>query len=65
MQNVACSRLCLSAAVLLGTILAPTARVCGATPLNTLTAKERQAGWKLLFDGKTTHGWRRLPEAGH
>ena len=25
---------------------------------NTLTANERQQGWKLLFDGKTTHGIR-------
>src|SRR5687768_4115905 len=25
---------------------------------NTLTADERAAGWKLLFDGKTTAGWR-------
>jgi hypothetical protein len=24
---------------------------------NTLTAKEKGAGWKLLFDGKTTKGW--------
>ena len=24
---------------------------------NTLTAAERQAGWKLLFDGKTMKGW--------
>ena len=24
---------------------------------NTLTAAERSAGWKLLFDGKTTAGW--------
>jgi hypothetical protein len=27
-------------------------------PLNTLTAAEQAAGWKLLFDGTTTNGWR-------
>jgi 3-keto-disaccharide hydrolase len=30
----------------------------GAPPLNTLTPAERGAGWRLLFDGKTTAGWR-------
>ena len=27
-------------------------------PANTLSAAERAAGWKLLFDGKSTEGWR-------
>ena len=26
--------------------------------MNTLTAAEQAAGWRLLFDGKTTAGWR-------
>lgn len=30
-----------------------------ADPLpNRLTEEEKAGGWKLLFDGKTTHGWR-------
>jgi hypothetical protein len=37
--------------------------------VNTLTAKEIAEGWKLLFDGKTTTGWRKaygksFPEKG-
>lgn len=27
-------------------------------PLNQLTEAEKAAGWKLLFDGQTTNGWR-------
>jgi hypothetical protein len=34
------------------------APVSAADELNILTAAEKQAGWKLLFDGKTTAGWR-------
>jgi hypothetical protein len=27
-------------------------------PANTLTEREQRHGWKLLFDGRTTNGWR-------
>ena len=35
------------------------ASACAAQqePHNTLTAAERAAGWRLLFDGRTTAGW--------
>ena len=28
------------------------------TPANTLTAAEKQAGWTLLFDGRSLAAWR-------
>jgi hypothetical protein len=37
---------------------APTTQAGPTAPLNTLTPAERAAGWQLLFDGKTTAGWR-------
>jgi hypothetical protein len=32
----------------------------GQSPKNQLTPAERAAGWRLLFDGKTLHGWHAL-----
>ncbi len=42
-----------------------TASVAGAqsTAANTLTAAERQAGWKLLFDGTSLRAWRGYQQA--
>ena len=31
---------------------------------NALTASEKAAGWKLLFDGRTTRGWRNFKQKG-
>ncbi|HVI33468.1 DUF1080 domain-containing protein [Phenylobacterium sp.] len=44
-------------ALLLGLALAAGA-LGAAAQENTLTAAEKAAGWKLLFDGRTTDGWR-------
>jgi hypothetical protein len=50
--------LCLSAALLSALLFGPALKVWGDQPANTLTAEEQANGWKLLFDGKTTDGWR-------
>lgn len=38
--------------------LARGAEPAESSPPNTLTAAEQAAGWKLLFDGRTSAGWR-------
>jgi hypothetical protein len=38
--------------------LATTAGAGTPSKVNTLTAAEQRAGWRLLFDGQTTAGWR-------
>jgi hypothetical protein len=37
--------------------LVAAASIVSAAPVNSLTGEEKAAGWKLLFDGKTTQGW--------
>lgn len=49
----------LALAAPLGLNLAHGAQSSGkGAPANTLTDTERSAGWRLLWDGKTTDGWR-------
>ena len=49
--------LCLSAALVVAMALPRGAQMRVPAP-NTLTAAEKAAGWRLLFDGRTTAGWR-------
>lgn len=46
------------AAALLTVAFGATQPTSAPTPPNTLTAEEKRDGWKLLFDGRTTTGWR-------
>jgi hypothetical protein len=39
-------------------LLVAAASVVAAASANQLTKKEKAAGWKLLFDGQSTQGWR-------
>lgn len=43
---------------LLLSLLAARTTLAAEPPLNTLSDEEKKAGFKLLFDGKTTDGWR-------
>jgi len=48
----------LGVAIAVGIALAAAAAAQDTMAQNTLTPKERSEGWRLLFDGKTTAGWR-------
>ena len=36
------------------------AGIAGGAEPNRLTAQERAAGWRLLFDGKSADGWQEI-----
>ena len=51
-------------AIALLAALVLTSPLASAAELNTLTAAEQKAGWKLLFDGKSLAGWRTYKAGG-
>ena len=49
---------CLSGPFLTVTLMLVSTSVLSGEAVNQLTVEEKAAGWKLLFDGKSTQGWR-------
>ena len=49
---------------LLASVVLVTGAAAARPPHNVLTAREKAAGWRLLFDGRTTTGWRNWRKAG-
>src|SRR6266853_3655668 len=45
-------------------LAAPRLIAAGGANINTLTAAEKAAGWKLLFDGKDFSGWHNFKQEG-
>ena len=54
----ACATAILAGFLMVAAGCVPNSASTGATSPNSLSSAERRAGWRLLFDGATTNGWR-------
>src|ERR1041385_5634072 len=51
-------------ALALASMATMSVRAAEGSRSNTLTAREKADGWKLLFDGKTLNGWHNFKKEG-